>query len=177
VRIVVQPRAEFEEFEIRRADLHWWGRRGNVGSPSPSAFFIIQGQLTLPDGYTPDDLTGDLQLELVIHEKGISDTVSLERHGNTWMFRDRGSFPDPDDGMVTRAFLWHKPGSSRIRFTLYGVFAIDGVDHRTRPAEATVGLSLGVDDADSLEGEQDITFRTLRRLWWYRKRRWSWCRW
>ncbi|MBN1814992.1 MAG: PKD domain-containing protein [Anaerolineae bacterium] len=169
VRIVVLPKAEFEEFEIERADIHWWGRRGD------QALFIIHGQLTLPDGYTPNDLTGDLQLALVIQGKGISDTVSLEKRGNTWVFRDHGSFPDPDDGMVTRAFLWHKPGSSQIRFTLYGVFAIDGVDRHTRPAEATVSLSLGVDEDDSLEGEQEIMFRTLRRLWWYRKLRWPWC--
>lgn len=84
-----------------------------------------------------------------------------------------------DNGVrIIRVFLWHKPGSSRIRFTLYGVFAIDGVSHRTRPAEATVSLSLGVDEdnTDPLTGEQEIAFRTLRCLWWYRRLRWPWCR-
>jgi PKD repeat protein len=171
-RIVVLPNTQFESFRIKQAAFHWLWPRGN------RAFYRLEGDLALPDGYTLDDLTRDLQLTFSIKGKSVSDTVSMERHGNAWIFHRHTCPACFEEGMrITRVVTWHRPGSAKVHFALYGDFSIDAVNRYTRPAEATINLGLNVVEdrgADQITGEQEVSFIARNRLWYYRRHRWCW---
>jgi hypothetical protein len=169
--VTVLPDVHLQGFQVDRAYVHWWGLRGDLG------VFMLRGQFSLPDGYTPDDLTGDLQLSLTIGEGSAFQDVSLAKRGSTWAFYAPPRFPGQEEDLVTTmVFLWQKPGSTVMHFTLHGFLSIDGVNRKTRPAEVTVGLKLGVVDENdggcSMSGEERIALFALRYLWSYRKPVW-----
>lgn len=89
-----------------------------------------------------------------------------------WLFLD--SPHHPIEGLqVNEAFIvWPWPNSPQpATFILQGVFSMPGVNHQTRPAEATVTLSLPVTgDPVGVSGEETITFRPFHRLWRYKLR-------
>jgi hypothetical protein len=139
-----------------------WRRSGDA-----QARFHFKGQFDLPEGFTRDDLSRDLTLCVTIAGETGCDTVTFTQHRKIWHYCG----PDGgDDGMDVRCatIVWH-PGRAII--VVRGELNLPGVDRDTRPAEATVGLSLPVETpgpTPGLVGEILVSFETHRRLWYYR---------
>ncbi|MDY7076097.1 MAG: lamin tail domain-containing protein [Chloroflexota bacterium] len=164
IEILVQPRiVPFETFEIYYSTIRWSGSKGR---------FDVIGQLELPAGYTRDDLTRDLELVLSIGEESGNAEVSMTDYGQVWYFYESPPYPTEGVQLTKVIIVWPTPDDPNPPvFMLRGKLSLPGVDEGTRPAEATVNLSLPVTEnqpAERVFGEETISFRTFQRLWLYR---------
>jgi len=163
MRLDLQPEAvPFETFAIHYSTIHWYGSKG---------YFAASGQLELPEGYTRDDLTRDLELALTIGGESATNTVALEEHGQVWSFRGRVHYPIKGVQLTRAIIVWPRSGAYPPTFILRGMLSLPGVNRKTRPAEATVGLSLPLFEDRPVErvvGEETVSFQTHHRLWLYR---------
>ncbi len=159
------PTIPFAAFEIEKSHIQWKGEAGDEGH------LLINGAFELPEGYTPQDLTGDLELTLTIGEASASATVLMDERGQTWRFQQPPV--DPLEGLqLTKVqIVWRGPGSPQPPILhIQGVFRLPGVNGETRPAEASVYLALPVANeqlAGRVIAEQLIAFQPLPRLWLY----------
>ena len=165
VGLDLQPEVvPFEAFQVIYAKIRW--------HKSDRGYFKVYGRLELPDGYTRDDLTRDLELAIAIDEESGADTVSMTEHGRVWYFRT-GNYHSVEGVQITRAvIIWPEAGDLSLPiFTLRGRLLLPGVNSETRPAEATIDMGLPVAGdlpAERVVGEETISFRTFHRLWMYR---------
>ncbi|MFQ6101122.1 MAG: ExeM/NucH family extracellular endonuclease [Anaerolineae bacterium] len=167
VEILVRPRTvPFDTFDVRYARIRW-------RKDDSRGYFTLYGRLELPEGYARDDLSRDLELALTIGEKSAADEISMKECGRVWYFRRKHN-PSSEGVQITKAvIIWPKPGRSWPQpiFILRGKLSLPGVNYKTRPAEATVKLSLPVAGdqlAGRVTGEETISFRPLHHLWLYR---------
>jgi len=162
--ILVRPRTIlFEAFKIHNATIDWHSGRGH---------FSVFGQLKLPEGYTHDNLTRDLELALTIGGESAADAVSMTEDGQMWSFRECPQYPVEGVQLTWAFIIWPRPDDPYLPvFILQGTLSLPGVDHRTRPAEATVTLSLPVAGdqlAEQVSGEKTILFQPHYHLWFYK---------
>ena len=163
VGLNLQPETvPFETFDIHYSTIRWYGSKG---------YFAVSGRLELPEGYTRDDLTRELELTLASGEESAADVVSLTEHGQVWSFHGRVQHPIEGVQLTRALIVWPRSGAHPPTFILRGMFSLPEVNRWTRPAEATVGLNLPVVEdqpAEWVTGEETVSFRTYRRLWMYR---------
>jgi predicted extracellular nuclease len=156
----------FEAFAIRQARISWWGAEGDQG------IFTIRGRLGLPEGYTRDDLSRDLELALDIGGESASDVVSMTETGRVWLFGKHVPAPVEGVRLTSAVIIWPKPGASELPIiSLRGKLGLPGVNRNTKPPEATVSLAMPVIGIGQTEliGQETITFYASRRLWMYRR--------
>jgi hypothetical protein len=177
LQVVVRP--EIQILDVSHSVIHWWG-----GHRSPF-YFMLQGELELPPGYTPDDLTGDLEIHLTIAGRTVSETISLHRCGKIWHY-----YGGHCGGQLRNALIvWPCPGwGGSARVLLIGAFYLDGVNYWTRPAEAVIEMRLPLESDPEigwLSGKVAIEYYAHWCAWWYREHRpvspcpcqcrWPWC--
>jgi hypothetical protein len=150
-----------EDVELNYAHIKWrWCGAGR-------ASFYLRGKLELPAGYTRDDLSRDLTLSLTIAEVTGSDSISFTQHGRMWRYYGLDGLGDGMDIRYAR-IRWLPHGAY---FTVSGNLNLPGVNQYTRPAEATIGMSLPVatapDPATRLVGEMFVSFWAHGKWWRY----------
>jgi hypothetical protein len=150
-----------EDVRLRVAQIYWY--RSDDGQAS---FYFIGG-FDLPEGYTRGDLNRDLALCVTVGGESGCDVITFAQHRRVWHYRG----PDGEsDGMdIRRATIVWRSGSAIV--SVRGKLSLPGVTHDTRPAKATVGLSLPVETpgpTPELVGERLVSFQTHNRLWHYR---------
>ena len=164
VGILVRPRTiPFDTFKIRLATIRWSRNDGG------KAYFAAIGQLDLPEGYSQADLTRELELELTVGGESTVDAISMREYGQVWSFNGRLDYPLEGLQLTSVTVVWPKSGKPwAALFVIKGFVSLPGVNHNTRPAEATIGLSLPVAGdqlAERVVGQETVSFRPFHRMW------------
>jgi uncharacterized protein len=153
-----------EDVNLKMATIHWMP--GDDGQ----ARFHLMGKLDLPEGFTHDDLSGDLTLCVTIAGETGCDTVTFTQHGSAWIYH--GADGEGSGMDIRHATIVWRPKCGAIAI-IRGKLILPGIDQDTTPAEATIELGLPVETpgpTPELIGEVSIAFEVHRKMWLYKDR-------
>ena len=151
-----------EDVDLKMATIHW------IPVGDGQAQFHLMGKLDLPEGFTHDDLNGDLTLCVTIAGETGCDTITFTQHGRAWLYH--GADGEGSGLDIHHATIVWRPKCGAIA-VIRGELNLSGIDQDTTPAEATIGLSLPVETpgpTPELIGEVSIAFEMHRKLWLYK---------
>jgi predicted extracellular nuclease len=150
-----------EDFELQLAKIRWYHP-----NDSRRPRFYLRGEFDLPEGFTPDDLSRDLEVCVTVADETGCDTIALTEDKRAWLCRGADGQGEGLDLNHVR-IVWTSQGT---RLKLMGELNLPGIDRDTRPAEAVIEIGFPVEapgTTPKLVAELFVPFEVRQWFWFY----------